>query len=985
MRTPRKRKLVVLLTALSLALVTAIPSGAAPEGSGSDGGPPAPEVLRGKYDSYVVVMKTDPLIVTEGQDNLRTQRARNRGQQMKAQHARTMRDVGLSPDRITTEYTNALNGFAARIGYQDAVKLAAHPEVAMVLPDELLQPDTDSSPAFIGLNPGPGGGPPTGATGKGVVIGVIDSGIWPEHPSFGDQGMPASPIPGLPCEFGNTAHNPLDAPFECNNKLIGARQMLATYRSVFGAEPFEFDSARDDNGHGTHTASTAAGRRNVEASVLGHDFGKISGIAPDAHIIAYKGLGTLGGFSSDLAAAIDQAVADGVDVINYSVGGSQTAVTADEIAFLFAADAGVHVATSAGNSGPGSNTVRNPAKVPWLTTVGANTQTRFIAGKVELGNGAVYEGASITQGTDVAPLVDAEDAGDDLCNPGNLDPDVVAGAIVLCRRGVIARVAKSQAVLEAGGVGMIMYENDDSGDLFTDSHFVPSVHVDNTPGLEIKAYIDAEGDNATARIFDTGQVSEWPYAPSMTSYSSRGPNVFGDIIKPDVTAPGHQILAGYSPVADPDGGLFAAIAGTSMASPHVAGLFALLKQAHPDWTPAMARSAMMTTADPDVLDNDRSTTANPFEQGSGMVDPGRANQKGSMFQPGLVYDATFDDYFGFLCDAAPEVFVNPAATCGALEAAGFATEAHNLNYPSIGVDELPGSITVTRTVTSVASENGWRTYTPQIEAPDGYSVTVSPSSLKLKPGQSATFEVTITNTGAPIGQWRFGSLTWTDNTGNYSVRSPIAVRGVALAAPAEAEFSGESGSREVAISVGYNGPFEVTAIGLAADTGGSDTVTHDPDQSFPGCGVSDGVIQHQFSLTGSSHLKIRLTADDLAAPANVDLDLYLCRGGSVVASSTAPGTEEEIDLVDPADGDYTLHVHGWQVPGGSVGYTYHLWDVSGSTGGSLQVDSAPTSVTAGSTATVGISWSGAGEEELGVLLYGDGSSTLGRTLITIRN
>jgi subtilisin family serine protease len=116
------------------------------------------------------------------------------------------------------------------------VKLAAHPEVAMVLPDELLQPDTDSSPAFIGLNPGPGGGPPTGATGKGVVIGVIDSGIWPEHPSFGDQGMPASPIPGLPCEFGNTAHNPLDAPFESmrEGRPEKGRPSLVAQRSIPG-------------------------------------------------------------------------------------------------------------------------------------------------------------------------------------------------------------------------------------------------------------------------------------------------------------------------------------------------------------------------------------------------------------------------------------------------------------------------------------------------------------------------------------------------------------------------------------------------------------------------------------------------------------------------------------------------------------------------------------------------------------------------------
>ena len=209
-----------------------------------------------------------------------------------------------------------------------------------------------------------------GLTGEGVVVGVIDSGIWPEHPSFADDGSyPEAPItlddsvrPN--CEFGNTAHNPNDAAFECNNKLIGARQILDSYRALIGAQSYEYDSARDDDGHGTHTASTAAGNAGVEASILGVPFGTISGIAPRAHVIAYKGLGNLGGFTSDLAAAIDQAVADGVDVINYSIGSASYAIGADDIAFLFAANAGVFVATSNGNSGPGAATIGSPASVP---------------------------------------------------------------------------------------------------------------------------------------------------------------------------------------------------------------------------------------------------------------------------------------------------------------------------------------------------------------------------------------------------------------------------------------------------------------------------------------------------------------------------------------------------------------------------------------------------------------------------------------------
>jgi subtilisin family serine protease len=684
--TAKWRRPAVWVGVVVLAALALVPTGAGAARTRDAG--TSPSVALSPWGSYVVVMAADPLVVTEGADGLGSAKAEARAAKLTESHDRALASVGAAGDKVH-DYTVALNGFSAILAPAEVEALSARKDVVLILPDELRQPMTDSSPTFLGLT-GAGSAYAKGVTGEGVVVGVIDTGIWPEHPSFADDGSyPAPPIGPLPCEFGNTAHNPNDAPFTCNNKLIGARQMLDTYRAIIGADPDEFDSARDDDGHGTHTASTSAGNAGVEASVLGRTVGvgPISGVAPRAHVVAYKGLGNQGGFGSDLAAAIDQAVADGVDVINYSIGGGASLIGADDIAFLFAADAGVFVATSAGNSGPGPETIGGPASVPWLTAVGASTQDRSFEGTVVLGNGAEYTGVSITLGVGASPLVDAANAGGDLCEPGTLDPALVTGSIVLCRRGVVGRVEKSLAVLEAGGVGMIMYENSDAGSLFSDTHWVPSVHLDNTPGLEIKSYI-ATDPAPTAEITDTAEIGTWPFAPSMTEFSSRGPNpVAPDIIKPDITAPGIQILAGASPFPDAGfvtGELFQAIAGTSMSSPHVAGLFALIKQVHPNWSAATAKSALMTSSDQDVLDNDRTNQATPFGMGSGHTDPGRPSQDGSAFRPGLAYDAGFLDYLGFLCDEAPEVFVDPAGTCATL--AGRSRHPDRGPQPELPVD-----------------------------------------------------------------------------------------------------------------------------------------------------------------------------------------------------------------------------------------------------------------------------------------------------------
>jgi subtilisin family serine protease len=949
-------------------------------------------------DVYIVVMAADPVIAYEGgveglqptkpgrggKINPNSAHVTKYEKFLEKEHNKALEAVGASPSEKIYDYTIALNGFAAPLTAAQAEKMAKQPGVALVQPDEMRYKTTDNSPTFLGLT-APGGAWLKGYNGEGVVVGVIDSGIWPEHPSFADDGSYA-PLPGyegLPCEFGNTAHNPDDAPFTCNNKLLGARQMLSTYRMLIGADPDEFDSARDDDGHGTHTASTAAGNAGVEASIYGIPRGTISGIAPRARIIAYKGLGNLGGFGSDLAAAIDQAVADGVDVINYSVGGGASLTGSDDIAYLFAADAGVFVATSNGNSGPGPGTVGGPASVPWLTSVGASTQNRTFQGSVSSSDGWEFYGASITGGTDELPLVDAADAGDELCAPGSLDSGVVAGKIVLCKRGVYDRVAKSLAVYQAGGAGTILYNANDAQTENTDNHWTPAVHISYSDGLVIKDYIATTAE-PVAQI-NGGEFTEIP-APWMAAFSSRGPDpVAEDIIKPDITAPGVNILAGASPFPDPGflpGELFQSIGGTSMSSPHVAGAFALLKQAHPDWSPAMAKSAIMTTAYQDVMKEDGVTPADPFDMGAGHLNVGGKAIKGSAFEPGLVYDAGYFEYLGFLCDAAPEIFVDPAGTCAFLESIGVPTDASDLNYPSIGIAELAGSQTVQRTVTSVANEQGWREYTVSVDAPEGYEVTVEPSTIRLKSGDSATYEVTVTNVSAPAGEWRFGSLTWSDKTGLYDVYSPIAVKGALFGAPAEITGSGVEGSASFDVIFGYTGAYTAAPHGLDAQTTTSDFIGQDPDQTYPSADdAPPGVLKYDFPISG-----VAFARWELIIPGDDDIDLFLENSaGDIIASSTNGGTDELIELVLPDDDTYTMVVHGWSVPNEPLAFDMYSWVVPLASGGSLSVDSAPTAATVGTIGTVEVSWSGltSNTRYLGAVSHTGDVGLMGLTLVEV--
>jgi subtilisin family serine protease len=656
-------------------------------------------------------------------------------------------------------YKEVFNG-ASLVVPTDAVdQLAAMPGVSKVYLDTVLQVDTDSSPEFIGA---PAVWEALGgqdSAGEGVVVGVLDTGIWPEHPSFSDPDPSGKPYAdsglSLACEFGNTAWNPDDAPFTCNNKLIGAYEFMDTYKAVRGLDPAEFDSARDSDGHGTHTSSTAAGNAGVESNIQGTGFGMVTGIAPRAHVVMYRVCGGPTGscFTSDSAAAVEQAIEDGVDVLNFSIGGGGSPYTdAVSLAFLAAYENGIFVAASAGNSGPGADTTGH--REPWTTTVGASTQSRTFEGyvSVQADNGDTLDltGVSIF-GSVTGDLVLGADYGDPLCGsedgvnpfpPGTFTAD----QIVVCQRGIVARVEKSANVQAAGGGGVVLY-NPTVNTLNADNHFIPTVHIDHVDGATLLDFMAAH-TGLTASL--EGGVKVFGQGDVMAAFSSRGgPGQTLGISKPDITAPGVNIMAGHTPMlAFPilggggvPGQYFQAIGGTSMASPHIAGSGALLKALHPDWTPGQIKSALMTTAKVEgVVKEDGVTPADPFDYGSGRVD---LNVAGN---PGLTISATAQDYK----DHEDDLW--------------------KANYPSLYVPTMPGVISVQRTVHSELAKNSvWKTY---VDSPEDVQVSV-PTAINVKARGDRTFDITVDARSVPLGEVRFATLYLTHK--DMVLRFPITI------------------------------------------------------------------------------------------------------------------------------------------------------------------------------------------------------------------
>ncbi|XP_020092896.1 subtilisin-like protease SBT1.7 isoform X2 [Ananas comosus] len=703
----------------------------------------------------------------------------------RAWYGASLRSVSGAGAELLYAYDTVAHGFSARLTPAQARALERLPGVVAVHPERRYELHTTRTPEFLGLDRNEGLFPMTG-TAADVVVGVLDTGVWPERPSFDDAGL--GPVPAAwkgACEQGTNF-----SASACNRKLIGARFFAKGYEASMGPidESRESRSPRDDDGHGTHTSTTAAGAAR--------------GMAPRARVAAYKVCWLGGCFSSDILAAMDAAVADGCHVLSLSLGGGSADYYSDSVAIgAFAAmEKGVLVSCSAGNAGPAAASLSNVA--PWITTVGAGTLDRDFPAPVLLGDGRNYSGVSLYSGKPLPaslPLVYAGNATNstsgNLCTPGTLIPEKVRGKVVLCDRGVNARVQKGYVVRDAGGAGMVLANTAANGEeLVADAHLLPATGVGQRAGDAIRAYLRADPSPTATIAFSGTQVGVRP-SPVVAAFSSRGPNaVTPEILKPDLIAPGVNILAAWTGAVGPTGLAvdprrveFNIISGTSMSCPHVSGLAALLRGAHPDWSPAAIRSALMTTAYSAysgagagaILDVATGQAATPFDFGAGHVDPTSA------VDPGLVYDLAPEDYLDFLCALnytslqIASVAKRPNYTCAAKPYA-----VSDLNYPSFsvafatasgdGVGAAPATVEHARTLTNVGAPGTYKVAASATAQGGTVKVTVDPTELSFaKAGEKKSYTVSFTAPSLPSGSTGFGRVVWSD--GKHVVASPVAL------------------------------------------------------------------------------------------------------------------------------------------------------------------------------------------------------------------
>ncbi|KAK1562915.1 hypothetical protein Q3G72_018989 [Acer saccharum] len=678
-----------------------------------------------------------------------------------SQHMTMIQEVvgsGSLENVLVRSYKRSFNGFAAKLTDNERQKLSSMDGVISVFPSRTLHLQTTRSWDFMGFN--------ESVSRKrniesNIIVGVFDTGIWPESESFSDEGFgpPPKKWKGA-CRGGKN--------FTCNNKIIGAR--------YYNSASSKISTARDEHGHGSHTASTAAGNQVKDASFYGLAKGTARGGVPSARIATYRVCYlSIGCEDADILAAFDDAIADGVDLITISIGANYvTEFNEDAIAIgaFHAMAKGILTVQSAGNEGPKSSSVTSVA--PWLFSVAASSTDRLIVDNIILGNGKTVQGSSINSfsldgqklpllhGKEVfSSSCEKESAG--FCLPGCLDRLKVKGKIIICDQ-VIGYVA----AFRAGAAGSIVLT-----DLSKEYAFIVAFPASAVSSKEYNAVLSYKNStkNPKAEILKSEAIKN-SAAPVVTEFSSRGPNsLVPEILKPDISAPGLQILAAYSPIAptseyDMRSVKYNIISGTSMACPHVAGVAAYVKTFHPDWSPSAIKSAIMTTAwtmDPNT------NSDGEFAYGSGHINPLEA------INPGLVYETLKPDYIKMLCsrglsDKALSSISGDNSSCPK----GSEKESpKDLNYPSMSAavkQDTYFKITFNRTVTNVGFPNS--VYKANVSQPQNVSIKVEPATLSFKSlNEKKSFAVTVS--GSAGKPFLSSSLVWSD--GKHSVKSPIVV------------------------------------------------------------------------------------------------------------------------------------------------------------------------------------------------------------------
>ncbi|XVE61514.1 hypothetical protein DITRI_Ditri06bG0046500 [Diplodiscus trichospermus] len=669
-------------------------------------------------------------------------------------------------------YGKSINAFAARLLPDEARRLAGEDRVVSVFENTRRKLLTTRSWDFLGM--------PKSLTKRNpivesnIIVALLDTGICTEHPSFNDEGYGPPPAKWKgKCDKGANFTG-------CNSKVIGAR-----YYQLDKNVPIRDDPTPVDNdGHGTHTASTAAGIPVKDASLFDIAKGTARGGVPSARIAMYKVCWRMGCTDMDVLAAFDDAIHDGVDMISISIGGPSFELFKDVIAIgaFHAMRKGILTTCAGGNNGPAIATIENVA--PWMLTVGANSIDREFTSIIKLGDGTTTFGYGIniftmkntmypfTNGAHAANLNGSNNGNVSACGEGTLTKDKVKGKIVYC----LGDELQDYTIKNLGGAGTIMAVDGKPHDAYFLTCTPATTVVRSKVGDKLDRYINTM-KKPQAVIYKSKTVSR--VAPSVAFFSSRGPQLLNpNILKPDVTAPGLNILAAYpekTPVngdpTDTDYSAFNFMSGTSMACPHASAAAAYVKSFHPDWSPAAIKSAVMTTATPMKIKDEYGA----LSTGSGQINPSKA------INPGLLYDVNQRSYISYLCKQGYNsttisliIGGKPKHNCSSLKPA---LGTDGLNYPSMHMylNSTKSSIFALfyRTVTNVGHENS--VYKAKVTSPKELSVIVFPKTLKFSKNRpKRSFKVFLK--GGPMKKGTgilSATLEWSNES--HSVKSPIVV------------------------------------------------------------------------------------------------------------------------------------------------------------------------------------------------------------------